>query len=198
MDTSENRQFSKEKTAWLFIKILAVIFICEVIVMWLFDMLRFEGAWNIILDPLLLAILITPLLYQIVVKPLRNAIEKRRQAQEHLGAANQQLQAQEQQLKASNQQLEANEQQLRNEINKRKKTAKELHESERKRQASLENSPVCTKIVDLDFNLQYMSRAGVEALKIDDAEQFYGKPYPLSFFPEPFRTTMTKKIKIVK
>ncbi|MDP6924080.1 MAG: hypothetical protein R2568_03420 [Candidatus Scalindua sp.] len=41
--------------------------------------------------------------------------------------------------------------------------------------AWLDNSPVCTKVVDLDFNLIYMSAAGVEALKIDDVTKLYGE-----------------------
>ncbi|HEG44760.1 MAG TPA: PAS domain-containing sensor histidine kinase [Phycisphaerales bacterium] len=87
---------------------------------------------------------------------------------------------------------------LEKEVIERKKTAKELDESERKREASLENSPVCTKIVGLDFNLKYMSRAGIEVLKIDDVEEFYGKPYPLPFSPEPFKTSMLKCLERVK
>ena len=55
-----------------------------------------------------------------------------------------------------------------------------LWDSERKSRAWLEHSPVCTKIVDLDLNLQYMSRAGVEGLHIDDITPYYGKSYPLS------------------
>ena len=57
-----------------------------------------------------------------------------------------------------------------------------LWESERKSRAWLEHSPVCTKIVDLDFNLQYMSRAGVQGLQIDNITPFYGKPYPFDFY----------------
>lgn len=49
--------------------------------------------------------------------------------------------------------------------------------------AWLENSPVCTKIIDADFNLQYMSKAGVQALKIKNIEEYYNKPYP-GIFPE--------------
>jgi PAS domain S-box-containing protein len=64
--------------------------------------------------------------------------------------------------------------------------------------AWLECSPVCTKIVDLDFNLQYMSRSGVEALKIDDITQFYGCPYPLPFYPNAFREQMIASLKRVK
>jgi len=52
--------------------------------------------------------------------------------------------------------------------------------------------------VDLDFNLQYMSSAGIKALKIDDITQFYGKPYPFGFFPESFRSQMTENLKKVK
>lgn len=61
----------------------------------------------------------------------------------------------------------------------------------------LEHSPVCTKIVDLDLKLRYMSRAGIEALKIDDVSDYYGRPYPFSFFPENFQIKMNDKLKIV-
>jgi PAS domain S-box-containing protein len=65
---------------------------------------------------------------------------------------------------------------------------------EQRNRAWLENSPVCTKIVDLDFNLQYMSHAGIAGLKIEDITEFYGKPYPFDFYPESFRNTMTKNL----
>lgn len=51
----------------------------------------------------------------------------------------------------------------------------------------LESSPVCTKIVDLDFNLLYMSSAGVNALKIKDISPYYCKRYPLEIYPQPYR-----------
>ncbi len=59
-----------------------------------------------------------------------------------------------------------------------KESEERLKLSEARSRAWLEHSPVCTKIVDLDFNLQYMSSAGVESLHVDDITQFYGKPYP--------------------
>ena len=62
----------------------------------------------------------------------------------------------------------------------------------------LEHSPVCTKVLDLDFRLKYMSQAGVQALKLEDAERYYCKPYPLDFFPEFFRTGMLEKLEQVR
>jgi PAS domain S-box-containing protein len=59
----------------------------------------------------------------------------------------------------------------------------------------LENSPVSTKIVDLNFNLQYMSSSGVRELKIDDITEYYGKPYPLSFYPDSFKIPMRKNLR---
>lgn len=73
-----------------------------------------------------------------------------------------------------------------------------LMESELKSRAWLENSPVCTKIVDLDFNLQYMSSSGIMDLKIDDITEFYGKPYPLHFYPDSFKIPMTNNLRKVK
>jgi len=83
-------------------------------------------------------------------------------------------------------------------ITERKQAEERLLESERKYQLWLDVSPVCTKIVDLDFNLQFMSAAGIEQLKIDDITQYYGKPYPLSFYPDSFRIPMTKNLKKAK
>jgi len=83
-------------------------------------------------------------------------------------------------------------------ITDRKQAEEALRESEKRTHAYLEHSPVCTKIIDLDFNLQYMSRAGTEALKLDSAEKFYGKSYPFDFFPEPFKKSMRKCLQKVK
>ncbi len=71
---------------------------------------------------------------------------------------------------------------MKHEIAERRQAEEKLLDSEKRNRAYLEYSPVCTKIVDLDFNLQYMSRAGIEALQIVDITEFHGKPYPLCFF----------------
>jgi len=71
---------------------------------------------------------------------------------------------------------------------------KDLKKLEIKCKDWLENSPVCTKVVDPNFNLQYMSRAGIEALKIRDIDSLYGKTFPLDFYPEEFRKTMCEKL----
>ncbi len=83
-------------------------------------------------------------------------------------------------------------------ISERKKAEEALKESEKKSRAWIENSPLCTKIVDLDFNLQYMSSSGIRDLKIDDITQFYGKPYPFDFYPESFKKKMTENLERVK
>jgi AraC-like DNA-binding protein len=66
--------------------------------------------------------------------------------------------------------------------------------SERQMISLLDNSPVCIKILDLDFNLQYMSPAGIKSLNIEDINSFYNKPYPFSFYPKSFRDAMSKSI----
>lgn len=73
-----------------------------------------------------------------------------------------------------------------------------LREADRKSRAWLEYSPVCTKVLDLEFNLKYMSHAGVSALKLEDAERYYCKPYPLDFFPEFFRDGMRERLEHVR
>jgi PAS domain S-box-containing protein len=79
-------------------------------------------------------------------------------------------------------------------ITRRKRVEKELNASKRRSRAWLENSPACTKIVDLDLNLQYMSNAGVIGLGIGDVRTLYGKPYPFDFYPESFKKTMVNNL----
>jgi len=60
--------------------------------------------------------------------------------------------------------------------------------------AILENLPICIKVLDLDFNLQFMSSAGIKSLHIEDITSFYNKPYPFSFYPKSFRDRMIKNL----
>ncbi|MCW8931939.1 MAG: ATP-binding protein [Gammaproteobacteria bacterium] len=83
-------------------------------------------------------------------------------------------------------------------INEQKITADLLLKSERDSNAWLENSPVCTKIIDLNLNLIYMSCAGVNALKINDITPYYGKAYPLKFYPPAFQKQMLKSMELVR
>jgi len=83
-------------------------------------------------------------------------------------------------------------------ITARKNAENRLKESLDQNRAWLDSSPACTKIVDLDFNLQYMSSAGIKALKIDDVTALYGKPYPFDFYPESFRNLMNSNLEKAK
>ncbi|RKZ87388.1 MAG: hypothetical protein DRR19_13725, partial [Candidatus Parabeggiatoa sp. nov. 1] len=83
-------------------------------------------------------------------------------------------------------------------ITERKQIEIALQESERTRRDWIENSPACTKVIDLDFNLQFMSTSGIRALKIEDINEFYGKPYPLHFYPDSFKIPMSRDLKKAK
>ncbi len=85
-----------------------------------------------------------------------------------------------------------------NVISNKKKDMLQPGDIYRRSHAWLENSPVCTKIVDLDFNLQYMSPSGVEDLQIDDITVYYGQPYPLSFYTDSFKASMRSNLARVK
>jgi PAS domain S-box-containing protein len=87
---------------------------------------------------------------------------------------------------------------LHKEIADRKQAEGKLKESDRRSCAWLEHSPVCVKILDLDFNLQFMSRAGIKALKFDDVTEYYGKHFPLDFYPDSFKETMDRNLKKVR
>jgi PAS domain S-box-containing protein len=125
-------------------------------------------------------------------------ITDQKKAEEICNSSNQQLKASEQQLRAANQQLKASEQQLRTSNEELNNTNQRLEKAERNSRAWLENSPVCTKIVDLDFNLQYMSSSGLNALGFDNLEQIQGKPYPFDFYPESFKNTMRGNLEKAK
>ena len=83
-------------------------------------------------------------------------------------------------------------------ITKIKIAEDKLKRSEQRYRKLVENSPVCTKILDKNFNLTYMSDAGVAMLKIDDVNEHYNRPYPFYFFPESFKSTMTEHIELSK
>ncbi len=100
--------------------------------------------------------------------------------------------------KPTYQELEQRVKELEKETIKRMHAEEALRDSEKRSRAWLEHSPACTKIVDRDFNLQFMSSAGIEDLKIDDITQFYGKPYPFYFYPESFRRLMAKNLEEAK
>jgi diguanylate cyclase (GGDEF)-like protein len=58
----------------------------------------------------------------------------------------------------------------------------------------LEESPICSKIIDLNSRLQYMSTAGVNSLHIENIEDYYGHTYPLDFYDESIRESLTEHL----
>ncbi len=88
--------------------------------------------------------------------------------------------------------------QLHRQITERKKAEEKLRESDEKIRSWLEHSPVCTKILDQDFHLQYISSAGLHALQIDESSTVYGKKFPLDCYPEPGRTAIGTHLEKIK
>ena len=80
-------------------------------------------------------------------------------------------------------------------VTDRKRAEEALRESEMMTRSLLEGSPVCNKIIDLDFKLQYMSAAGVRDLKVPDIKPYYGKAYPLEIYPESVRAPLVENFK---
>ena len=83
-------------------------------------------------------------------------------------------------------------------ITEREQTTRALRESEMMNRSLLEGSPVCTKIIDLDSKLQYMSAAGLKQLKIPDITPYLGQPYPPEFYPESTRASLAKGLELAK
>ncbi len=80
-------------------------------------------------------------------------------------------------------------------ITERKRAEEALKKSEIMNRSLLEGSPVCNKIIDLDGKLRYMSRAGIEQLKIPDVEALYGQSYPSVVYPESIRAPLVKGLR---
>jgi PAS domain S-box-containing protein len=88
--------------------------------------------------------------------------------------------------------------QLNRQIFERKKAEEKIKNSDKRIRSWLEYSPVCTKILDHDFHLQYMSSAGINCLQIKDITQFYGKKFPLICYPEPTKTDIAKNLEKIR
>ncbi|MCP4092854.1 MAG: response regulator [Planctomycetes bacterium] len=87
---------------------------------------------------------------------------------------------------------------LEGQLEQLRRETKVLRESESQHRTWLEKSPVCTKILDLNFKLQYMSQAGISALCIPDIEEYYQTPYPPEFFSPRFKVTMLEALRKVR
>jgi PAS domain S-box-containing protein len=83
-------------------------------------------------------------------------------------------------------------------ITERKKAEEALVVSETRNRTLLDGSPVCTKIIDLDSKLQYMSCAGQSQLKISDIEPFYGSTFPPELYPDPMKKLATEHLERAK
>ncbi len=88
--------------------------------------------------------------------------------------------------------------QLNRQIFNRRKAEEKFKESDKTIRTWLEYSPVCTKILDHNFHLIYMSSAGIKHLQIEDITNFYGKKFPFSSYPEPDRTTIVENLKKIR
>ena len=74
-------QQASKKSLRSFLQITVLIFISEAIVMVVLNMFSVGTAWEIILDPILLVLLSTPLLHRFVVRPMREAYAERLRAE---------------------------------------------------------------------------------------------------------------------
>ncbi len=111
------------KTVLLFTKMLVTVFACEAVVMALLQTLRLKNEWNIVVDPVLLTILSTPLLYWLLVRPIWHLLRQRTRAMEDLSKYRERL---EERVRARTTELTQTNKQLREEIERRKGLEREL------------------------------------------------------------------------
>ncbi|MBC8351953.1 MAG: PAS domain S-box protein [Planctomycetes bacterium] len=87
---------------------------------------------------------------------------------------------------------------IAHDITDRKQDEEALRKSETRSRTLLEGSPICTKIIDLDSRLQYMSCAGQKQLKISDINPFYGSTFPPELYPESWRAVVNEHLERAK
>ena len=83
-------------------------------------------------------------------------------------------------------------------ITESKQAENTLRNLENRYRSLVDHSPVCHKLIDLDFNLQYMSANGFRMLKLEENDECYGKPYPFDFFPKSAREMLIEALSTVK
>jgi len=93
---------------------------------------------------------------------------------------------------------EKTKEQLKDRISQLEAKIADLEKTKLENAIWLEESPICTKILDVDFHLQYMSSTGIRELQIEDITVYYGKPYPLSFYPDSFKIPMLNDLREAK
>ena len=84
---------------------VALLFVCEAIVMMILHTFNLRGLWDIVLDPVLLSFLSAPLLYYVVLRPLRRALEQLREAKNGLEKTNRQFATANQELRVTAEKL---------------------------------------------------------------------------------------------
>jgi len=60
----------------------------------------------------------------------------------------------------------------------------------------IQSSPVCHKIFDPDFKLQFMSNSGVVALQIENVEDYYGHTFPTDSAPKFTRDIFNEHMRL--
>lgn len=83
----QSSEICHKKVTKLFIRILTLIFVCEVAVMAVLHMMNLKGITAILVDPLILAVLATPILCWFVISPIWGALEQRENADAALEAS---------------------------------------------------------------------------------------------------------------
>lgn len=83
---TESRRATGEyrRTLLLLAKMMVTIFVCEAAIMALLAVVPLGKRWSILADPMLLTVLGTPILYWLLVRPIRRALEDRKKAEQKL------------------------------------------------------------------------------------------------------------------
>ena len=84
-------QLGRKTAIWTFVKIMVAVFLCEAAVMAILHALGPRDIWGVLLDPILLTVMATPVLYQFIVRPIQGALEERERAEKSVQTTNQNL-----------------------------------------------------------------------------------------------------------
>ena len=73
-----------KETLLLLAKMMAIIFVCEAVIMALLAVIPLSSYWSILADPILLTLLGAPILYMLLVRPIKRSLEQRKRTERKL------------------------------------------------------------------------------------------------------------------